>query len=805
MSHRGAILSSVLIYVAITGWIGRHVLGSPATTIASDPGDSILNTAILAWNSVQVPWTDAWFQFPIFHPTANALTLSEHLLGISVIATPIYWMTGSALAAYNLTLLLLYPLSGLAMLLLVRRLTGSTPAAFLSGLAFAFAPYRASQLPHIQMLASFWAPLALLGLHRFLDAARPVRLKPDTTYDGASTDVRSVHLQADDRWRWLALFAVCWVLQGAASGYFLVYFSVLVGLWVLWFMAARGRWRDAGVAATAGAIALAPFVPILYRYLAEQHALGLSRNLGEIAGFGADIAAPLCAPPSLTFWGWLRVACAQEGELFAGVTLLAICIAGGRRAARAGRAGGATEARGVSGAGGASGASEAGGEGRARVIIRRVAIGAASVYLLIASSVLALGPWRFDLGLVRASASSADKPMSVALGLLLVALLLSTWFRRLVSRGSTAAFYLAAAIVCWVFSWGPFPRFFGTDALYQAPFAWLLQLPGVGGLRVPARFWMMTVMCLVIFMGFAAAALLAGRGRRASSVFVVVAACGLVADGLMTIPAAGMPRGLSPAGAPGDAPILILPVGDRLRDTRAVYDAVNGGWRSINGFSGYEPGYYEALRTLSEAGDQALFQPFRALSDLHVVVEEPDGTMRALVERQPGSEMIHLSGGQRHYRLPRHRGDESPPPALGQHLMATGLSASCSPEGLAFATDDDLDTRWVCGVQNAEHQVTFDLGYAASAGAIVHALGTAGADFPRQLIVETSLDGQAWDAAWQGSPAAAVLHAAMASPRATRAVLSFTPRPARYVRLRQIGRHEINYWSIAEFEVWSGV
>src|SRR5688500_13624085 len=336
-----------MIYVAITGWIGRQVLGSLGTTIASDPGDPILNAAILAWNSVHLPWTDAWFQFPIFDPTQNALTLSEHLLGISVIATPIYWMTGNALAAYNLTLLLLYPLSGLAMFLLVRRLTGSTPAAFLSGLAFAFAPYRASQLPHIQMLASFWAPLALLGLHRFVEAGPP---SPLGSTRGALSEVeravgpalhqasKTVRARppggaiAQPRVYWLALFAICWTLQGAANGYLLVYFTVLVGLWVLWFLAVRGRWREVGVVATAGAIALVPLVPILYRYLTAQHALGLSRNLGEIAAFGADIAAPLCAPPSLTFWGWLRVACAQEGELFAGATLLAICIAGMRRA-----------------------------------------------------------------------------------------------------------------------------------------------------------------------------------------------------------------------------------------------------------------------------------------------------------------------------------------------------------------------------------------------------------------------------------------------------------------------------------------
>src|SRR5687768_9454333 len=203
--------------------MGRQVLASLTAAIANDPGDPLLNAAILAWNAVHLPWSDAWFQFPIFFPTPNALALSEHLLGISVIATPIYWATGNALTAYNLTLLLTYPLAGVTMFLLVRRLTGSAGAAFLSGLAFAFAPYRASQLPHIQMLATFWAPLALLGLHRFVDASGGVRLKPDTTYDKVrlkpDTAYDRVEGHEDRRWRWLTLFAICWMLQGAANSY----------------------------------------------------------------------------------------------------------------------------------------------------------------------------------------------------------------------------------------------------------------------------------------------------------------------------------------------------------------------------------------------------------------------------------------------------------------------------------------------------------------------------------------------------------------------------------------------------------
>ena len=152
--------------------IGRDVLAHLGSTIANDPGDPLLTAAILKWNATHVPLTDAWYQFPIFYPTRDTLTFSEHLLGLSVIASPIYWLTGDLVVTYNLVLLLTFPLCAIAMYALVFRLTGSAAGAFVAGLAFAFAPYRISQLPHIQMLATFWAPLALLGLHAYLETGR---------------------------------------------------------------------------------------------------------------------------------------------------------------------------------------------------------------------------------------------------------------------------------------------------------------------------------------------------------------------------------------------------------------------------------------------------------------------------------------------------------------------------------------------------------------------------------------------------------------------------------------------------------
>jgi hypothetical protein len=754
---RRPLLEAALVYAGITLLMGRHVLASIGSRIASDPGDPLLTTAILTWNATHVPWTQAWYQFPIFYPTPDALALSEHLLGISVIAAPIQWLTGSPVMTYNLTALLSYPLCGLAMFALIRALTNSSAAAVLAGTAYAFAPFRASHLPHIQMLAAWGMPLALLGLHRFLESRH---------------------------WKWLVVFGVSWVVQGAANGYYLVYFTGVVVLWVGWFMAARGRWRDVAAVVAAMIVAVLPLAPVLYRYLAAQHALGLSRGIGEMASYSADIAALFCAPDRLTFWGWLRVGCVPEGELFPGTALVVLCVAGAWSMRRTDFR---LQAEGDAGS-------------RLRMLLQRVTLLCAGAYAAIAVFTFFRGPWQIDFPL-RASASTADKPASVTLVFLLLAFLLSRRLHTLVRHGSTSTFYLLCAVTCWVFTWGPFPKLLGDTVLYQAPYAWLRPLPGFAALRAPSRLWMMAVLCLVIFMALGLARLFAARTRRGAVVFTTIAACALAADGFTTINAADIPP--APLVPPSGETVLLLPVGQIHTDISAVYHSVLQGYRSINGYSGYEPPHYEALRTLSDARDPRLFLPFVGHDELHVLVPHDQAELRSMIAAQPGAQLV-LEGPIAHYRIPARQVPAIRPDPAGTRLRVQAVEATCAAEARGLVVDGNLRTRWVCGVQSPDQALTADLGAPATVGAIVHALGSVGGEFPRLLTIETSMDGSTWMPAWEGSPAATVLAAAMAKPLEIRPVLAFAPRTARYVRLRQLAREGTYAWSLAELEVWSG-
>ena len=131
------------------------------------PGDPFLNLWILGWGM------HAWLADPlgvfvgrafdanIFFPATSTLTYSDHLLLPSLVVSPVYAFTGDAVLCYNLLVLASIAASGLAMHVLVRSLTGSTPAAVIAGLAWACWPYRTAHLLHLQLQALYFLPLAL--------------------------------------------------------------------------------------------------------------------------------------------------------------------------------------------------------------------------------------------------------------------------------------------------------------------------------------------------------------------------------------------------------------------------------------------------------------------------------------------------------------------------------------------------------------------------------------------------------------------------------------------------------------------
>ncbi len=266
--------------------------------IPHDLGDPLLNAWILWWNTQAVPFTERWWNAPFFYPVPGALALSEHLFGIALFTAPLQFAGLNPIGAYNVALILSAWLSGFFAFLLGRRLTGSTAAGVIAGLAFGFSPYRVSQLAHLQVLTAQWMPLALYGMHAYLD---------------------------DRRRRWLALVAVAWLLQALSNGYFLLFFPVLIALWLAWFV----RWK---ADARPGLALLATFagsslllLPTLLKYREVHDAMGLARQRGEMLLFSAEPGSLLRMPDLLKFWPYFEPK-TQEDFLFPGVTAVMLVL-----------------------------------------------------------------------------------------------------------------------------------------------------------------------------------------------------------------------------------------------------------------------------------------------------------------------------------------------------------------------------------------------------------------------------------------------------------------------------------------------
>ena len=749
--QRSSATAAAAFYCAVTAFWARGILAHPATTILSGPGDSLLNASILHWTATHVPLTESWWQFPVFYPSRDAMAFSEHLLGLSPLAMPLDWLFGPV-AAYNVLALLTFPLCALTMYALMWHLTGSTAASFLSGLVFAFSPYRATQLTHLQMLAIFWSPVMLLALHAYLDTRRR---------------------------RWLALYGLCWLMQAASNGYYLLYASVLVAFWVLWFAVARREWRAVAAVVLTTVVAALPLVPVMIRYLIIHQRNGFARSIEEIRLYSADIASPFCASGDLWLWHSLRIGCASEGALFPGLVTAIICVVGSmlfvvRRATNPVAP-------------------------RRQILIVRAAIVMMLVFAAAAASVAIFGPWRLLSSPIRISAGSATRP--IVLALLSGAMSVATWWRwRMKPRDlSTLAFYSLAAIACWLFALGPEITHQGQTISTFGPFRVLMWLPGVTGLRVPARFWGLGTMCLGVIAGLVIAEFQPRPAWRAPVMALLTV--GILSDGWVN----RLQYGSTPdvpsveVARLHDHVVMTLPEGDA-RDLQNTYAAVIGGWRSINGHSGYDPSFYVPWDYAVRFELDAAFASFRERSDLAVIVDREASRLVQLVERQAGVVSVATLPRIAIYMLSR-----TPPPhtaRLGQEARVLSATSTCASRSVALMQDRNTDTSWECPLAGGDATIDMELGTSTIVGAVADVVGNP-AGFPTELVIETSQDGRSWQLAFSGGVVGDAIRAAIDSPRSPRLVVPFAPRLAKYVRVRHPATRD-HTWSVSEIEVWSG-
>lgn len=756
-----AALVAALFYITATIVLTYPLVTGLGSFVPSDPGDPLLVTWVLWWNAQNVPLTADWWNAPAFFPSPDTLALSEHFLGLSIFTTPIIWASGNPQLGYNVAFLLTFILSALGGYALGFALTRRSDAALIAGLAYAFAPYRMAQFPHIHVLASFWMPLALAALHEY---------------------------NRDPRMRWLAAFTAAAALQILTSGYYLLFFPTLLTLWILWFPIAQRQYRRATLIGVAYLVACLPSVPILWHYLQVHQAFGFRRGIGEIVAFSADITALISGAPHLAVWGGVLKEPAPEGQLFPGLTVI-VLIACALIWARA-----------------TPGLTEPRADTPRRRWLRRSLLTAAIIASIVAIALPVLGAWKIELVGATLSVRRISRPISIAVLLWLLTLAQSGRVRALVTSQSTFAFYVVATLVMWVLAFGPHPTFDGQRVVYWAPYRWLMLLPGFDGVRVPARFAMLAAMTLAAASSIAVARLVVRvPGWARAGALAGIAAC-VLADGWfrhMPLIEKPTPSLLTAASAPGA--VLELPAGDI--DVAAMYRSMAHRHRVANGYSGYFPPAYEAMRSGIESRDPDALAGLASLGVRHVMVfgngSATDDPWNAYVSSYSGATREARSNGQTHYTLASVPVRDAPA-TVGSRVPIASVTSGLYPEDLGRLQDGDPDTAWETGTPQAgtpDESVTVDLGTSTRIVGVDLTMGLYRATYPRGLAIERSADCSAWEVVWHGPTAALTLRSALREPTRIPIEVRFDPVEARCVRLRQTGAAEKYPWAIGELAI----
>ena len=746
------ILAAAATYFLLTAALTWPLLVHPGSLVPNDLGDPLLNTWILSWDARVLPLTHAWWNGAQFYHVDGTLAFSEHLLGLTIFTTPVILVTGNPLLAYNVAFFLTFVLSALSAYYLAYTISRRHDCAFLAGLAFAFAPYRMAQFAHVQVLSAYWMPVALAALHRYFADLRP---------------------------RWLVLFGVAWVMQALACGYYLFYLSVLIGLWLPWFVPGRSSWRALLRLAVTWAISAAVLAPVMYGYWKYQRAYGFKREIDEIVSFSADVASVLKAPGNLYVWGWLNVVRHPEADIFPGLTVVVLIVSGlvlGWRTAAQERTG--------------------------RLRIARVFVGISIFFFAIAASPAYFGPWKLDIGGMRLlSVATPHKPLSVGLLFLVAAGILHPSVRTAWRRRSALTFYALAAVTMWLFSLGPAPTLLDRKVIYKAPYAWLMLLPGVDGIRVPARFWMLAVLCVSIAAALAIRQLTA-RWTRASRALPAIACLGVLLDGWPAPMVMEKPPAWRPIHTRAVAR-LELPANPQ-HDAIVLYRATQHRRPVFNGYSGYFAPHYWAMQYMLRHRDPDVLTRLSSFGPVEVVIDHylDPGGWRQFLRSYPRAQLVYSDDDYSTFRIDR--GPHVPPlPKLGGDVLPiASFSAKYNEALLRNMVDGDLITRWHAGrEQRPGDSMTVDLGSPGSVDGVEMLIGGYVTDFPRQLTIETSLDNERWSQAWNGNVAVMAMSAALEDPRQFTLPFAFESRPARFVRFTQTGTEDVFYWSVAELRI----
>lgn len=245
------------------------------------------------------------FDANIFYPYKYTLAFGEHNYGIALLFFPLFAFGLPPVTALGVATLTGFALCGYAAFRLARTLGLSNGASWLTGVAFAFAPYRFHQLIHLNYLFTPWLPLILEALILF--ARR-----------------RS--------WKRAVWLGVAFLMNGLSSTTWFTLALVPLALSGLVLIYAYGSERDpkfwlrGALALLCASVALLPFM-LPHLWLAKHY--NFVRQPDELTPYTATWGSWLAAEPRNRFWRGLNSSLARaEVALFPGLLPPALTLVG---------------------------------------------------------------------------------------------------------------------------------------------------------------------------------------------------------------------------------------------------------------------------------------------------------------------------------------------------------------------------------------------------------------------------------------------------------------------------------------------
>jgi hypothetical protein len=543
-------LLAFLGYLALTLVFLRPAAFVFGSHIAPDPGDPLFNMFVLKWGVHEMrTGMHGFWDAPIFFPLHHATTFSDHLLGPAAVAALFTAVIPDPIAAYNLFFVGSFVLCGFTAWWVLRRSGLGAVAAFLGGCMFAFSPFRWDQLSHLQVLLMHWIPVTLWSWDRLLAAPS---------------------------WRRAGIFLLFYALHVTGGSYlgYMIHYPMLVLL--LFRMPALWRGDRRQVLRVLIPVGIAAVVILAAVYLPYLLASGQARTPKEIQIFGASLLS-YATPTDHNLYGaiaerWRR----PENSLFAGFlpTLLALL------------------------------AAWRGWKGRRNpprlplTLPRRLALWTLTAIFFLCWLLSELRVWELS-GVGHApelEVLSAHRLGVLALAASLLALALRRfwgggWPLRLGDLDPWPRGLLVSGVLCFLLT---FP-------LFYLPL--MRVIPGLGGMRVPARFYAFVSFSLVFFAaGELDRWLQKSREKR-------LLAAGIAAA-LLLFEVTPRPVEWSPLAQEAAFPrvyhwlarqngvdgVLELPLQDNSTDILYMYYATLHWKPLVNGYSGYIPDHYTVFQ-----------------------------------------------------------------------------------------------------------------------------------------------------------------------------------------------------------------